>query len=102
MFYNIDIGAIEQRLLALCGTELCLASEIADFSAWQRRESMLDRLQLLRENAAIAYAAAEHGIVSLRSSRAAYVSPTGRLKQHEPEWQTLPTEEESDAERDRR
>jgi hypothetical protein len=35
MFYNIDIGAIEQRLFALCGTERIPQDEAEQI--WQLR-----------------------------------------------------------------
>ena len=72
--------------------------EILLFERWQAEE--LGRIR--RESAAIAYAAIEHGIVSKAPSRAAYESPTGRWSYSEPEMQLLPTEWESDTERDRR
>ena len=75
-----------------------LEVEILIFERWQAEERRRIRL----ENASIAYAAAEHGIVSKAPRRVAQQPPTGRFKQSEPETQKLPTELESDAERARR
>jgi len=129
--FSIDFGAIEQRIIALgaiperrlrrmthamkygigaqklheyvaaqgpVSRRTQLAIDILIFERWQSEH----RARIRRENAAIAYAAAEHGIVSKAPCRAAYESPTGRWSHSEPEMQLLPTEWESDMERDRR
>ena len=130
MFSTIDFGAIEQRLLASIGTphdqfrtvcfgmqygmgsgklyellaqypvntETQLACDILIFERWQAEE----RVRIRRENAAIAFAAAEHGIASRAARRPVLSSPTGRLHAFESETQKLPTEWESATERVRR
>ncbi len=75
MFESIDIHKMD------------IEAEIAEFLLWQRQENRLDRLQLLRENAAIAYAAAEHGIASRAAIRPVLSSPTGRFSRSEVEMQ---------------
>ncbi len=64
-----------------------IEAEIAEFLRWQDYENRSARLQLLRENAAIAFAMAEHGIASRAASRPVLSSPTGRFSRSEVEMQ---------------
>jgi hypothetical protein len=90
VLFGMHFGMGSQKLYELLArepvnAETQLAADILIFERWQAEE----RGRIRRENAAIAFAAAEHGIASRATRRPVLSSPTGRLKQSEPELQPL-------------
>ena len=114
IYYGMNFGMSAKKLYekftALLTPADKLKVEILIFERWQSE----DRARIRRENAAIAYAAAETGIVPLTARSRAYSHQgtiTGRFTTDMPNFKEIdrpagvwnpPTEEESDAERARR